>query len=109
MVGVLARFRVKPEEIGQALVAIQFFIQAIHVNEPGTLAYDACRHVDDPTLFIHTMTSRDLAAREFYVDTPHVERFVAKLYPRCEVEPEFTSVELVGSSSMVGSDSGRGR
>ena len=86
----LATYRLKDEgSLPIVLEAIARFAEAVRKNEPGTVAYESFQDEDDPQTFFHVMAFRDEAAEALHQETPHVEKFVAALYPECEEEPTF--------------------
>jgi quinol monooxygenase YgiN len=93
------RYRVREEAIDEAREAIVEFVAAVREVEARTISYHAYQFPDDPTRFAHTMTFEDEEGRSIHVDTPHVRRFVDRLYPLCEEQPAFEDIVTVASSA----------
>ena len=93
-----ARFRVAREHVAAAREAIATFVAGITAHEPGTLRYESFVEPDGVT-FLHVMTFVDDAAEAAHRATPHVAAFVARLYPLCEVRPEFVELSAVAHSA----------
>lgn len=87
MIHKMARFTVKPEQLGQVERVIREFVEAVDENEPDTI-YRAYRR-GDSRAFLHFMAFPDAEAEERHREAPYTHRFVEKLYPKCEMEPEF--------------------
>lgn len=90
----IAEYQVKEGEVEVCLEAIGKFLEGIEAGEPGTMVYEAFRKPDGVS-FIHFMAFEDEEAEEVHRNTDHVRAFVEVLYPRCEVEPVFTSLTAV--------------
>ena len=91
MIHKVARFKVKPEAVQDCRVAIHGLLQSIK-NEKGTLRYEAYE-LPDKVSFIHLMSFSDAEAEKKHQESEHVKKFAEILYPNCEQEPEFISVE----------------
>jgi quinol monooxygenase YgiN len=92
----IARFRVRPAEVAAAERAIIEFVARV-ADEPGTLRYESFREADGVS-YVHVMTFADDAAEEAHRGTEHVKKFVADLYPRCEVQPVFTDLKKISGA-----------
>ncbi|MCA1829284.1 MAG: antibiotic biosynthesis monooxygenase [Myxococcales bacterium] len=92
----IARFKVRPSEVGAAEKAIIDFVAKV-ADEPGTLRYDSYREADGVS-YVHFMTFADDAAEKEHRETDHVKKFVADLYPRCEVQPSFTDLKKISGA-----------
>ncbi len=92
----IARFKVRASEVAAAEKAIIEFVARV-ADEPGTLRYDSFREADGVT-YIHFMTFADEDAEKAHRETDHVKKFVAELYPRCEVQPVFTDLKKISGA-----------
>lgn len=92
----IARFKVRASEVAAAEKAIIAFVAKV-ADEPGTLRYESYRE-EDGVSFIHFMSFADDAAEAAHRQTDHVKKFVAELYPKCEVPPSFTDVKMVSGA-----------
>jgi autoinducer 2-degrading protein len=92
----IARFKVRASEVGAAEKAIIEFVAKV-ADEPGTLRYESFREADGVT-YVHFMTFADEAAEKAHRETDHVKKFVADLYPRCEVQPAFTDLKKISGA-----------
>jgi autoinducer 2-degrading protein len=92
----IARFKVRASEVGAAEKAIIEFVSKV-ADEPGTLRYESYREADGVT-YVHFMTFADEAAEKAHRETDHVKKFVADLYPRCEVQPVFVDLKKISGA-----------
>ena len=92
----IARFKVRAAEVAAAERAIIEFVSKV-ADEPGTLRYESFREADGVS-YIHMMAFADDKAEEAHKQTEHVKRFVAELYPKCEVQPVFTDLKKVSGA-----------
>ena len=92
----IARFKVRASEVAAAEKAIIAFVAKV-ADEPGTLRYESFREQDGVS-FIHFMSFADEAAERAHRETDHVKKFVADLYPRCEVQPSFTDLAKISGA-----------
>src|SRR2546422_8537223 len=86
----IARFRVRASEVAEAEKAIIAFVARV-ADEPGTLRYESFREADGVS-YVHLMSFADNKAEAAHRDTDHVKKFVADLYPLCEVQLSFTDM-----------------
>ncbi len=91
-------FKVKKENIEDAKRIITKFINHIKDKEPGTISYHCYQEKSDETSFIHVMTFQNEEAEETHRHTNYVRRFINELYPLCEMEPEFSELNLICSN-----------
>jgi quinol monooxygenase YgiN len=94
MIHKMVRFTVQADQIAAVEEVIREFVEAVAENEPET-TYRAYRR-GDSRAFVHVMAFPDAKAEARHRDAPHTRRFVERLYPKCEKEPEFE--ELVSIS-----------
>lgn len=90
------RFRVRKSEVAAAEKAIIEFVAKV-ADEPGTLRYESFREADGVS-YLHFMSFADDAAEEAHGQTDHMKRFVAELYPKCEVQPVFSDLRMVSGA-----------
>lgn len=93
MIHRMAQYQIRASEEAAVLQAIRDFVAAVHAHEPET-AYEAYR-LGDSLAFIHFMAFPDATAEVRHRRAPYTERFVAALYPRCEIEPTFTELSAI--------------
>ncbi|HSW37798.1 MAG TPA: antibiotic biosynthesis monooxygenase [Candidatus Saccharimonadales bacterium] len=96
MVAKIVRYKAKPHEVTEVAQAIKDFLVAIAKHEPDT-DYQALQMTDGVS-FIHTMRFKDEAAMQKHANADYTLKFTDVLYPRCEVEPEFSDVKDVFST-----------
>ncbi len=96
---VLVNYEVKPEHVETIKRAISEFIAGIQASEPNTF-YEAFQQVAKPTAFTHFMIFNDIDAKTQHQDAPHTKKFVDILYPACTLEPVFTDLAAVASTSI---------
>ncbi|MCK4573574.1 MAG: antibiotic biosynthesis monooxygenase [candidate division Zixibacteria bacterium] len=96
MIRTLVTYKVKQPEIATIVAAIQEFIAAIQREEPGAVYYEVFQVNGGPD-FIHVMTFRNEDAETAHRESDHVSKFVAVLYPRCEVRPKFSSIDSIAA------------
>ena len=78
------------------LKAIIAFVAKV-ADEPGTLRYESFREADGVT-YVHVMAFADDAAEKAHRETEHMKKFVADLYPRCEVQPVFADLKKISGA-----------
>ena len=91
-----ARFRVRASEVAAVEKAIIAFVAKV-ADEPGTLRYESFRESDGVS-YVHVMGFADEASEEAHRQTEHLKRFVAELYPKCEVEPVFMDLKMISGA-----------
>ena len=96
MIRKIAQYRVKSGAVEDVREAIQKFVDAVAQHEPDTI-YGALV-ADDGTTFIHCMAFPTQEAEEHHRTAAYTKRFVEELYPNCEEEPVFTTVEVAQST-----------
>ena len=74
----LALYRIKGDKLEEVKEAVAEFVEAVKLNEPATLFYEAYQGTDDLSFF-HIMTFENEEAEEKHRSTPHMGTFVAKL------------------------------
>ena len=97
MIHMLVSFKVKEDSIEAAKAAITEFVTEVKKNEKGTILYSSYNAKGDETNFFHVMTFTGDAAEQIHKSSPYVKTFVQKLYPLCEIEPQFTRLNPVAS------------
>jgi len=81
---VIARWKANPIEADQVAEALHQ-LTAPSRAEPGCLAYEPLRAVEDPTLFMIYEEYADRAALDDHRSTPHFERYaLGEAIPRLE-------------------------
>ncbi len=88
-----AEYKIMPEKMDEALLAIREFVSKVHENEPETLVYEA--YQKDYVSFIHFMAFKDKEAEERHRSSDYVKDFVVKLYQCCSADPVFTDLSKV--------------
>ncbi len=106
MVRLLVEYRAKPEAVGEVKRAITEFVDAIRSNEPDTI-YGSFVAADGRS-FIHAMAFPTEQAEKGHRSAGHTQRFVERLYPLCEEEPQFIQLTLVRSTKKGGGFLGMG-
>lgn len=97
MIRRIAQYQLRPGEEAVVLQAIEDFVAAVHTHEPNT-TYEAYR-LNSGLAFVHFMAFPDAAAEDRHRHAWYTERFVAALYPRCEIQPVFTELAAVGPTA----------
>jgi len=72
---VVARYTVRPGE-EEAVEAALRAMTTLSRAEPGCVAYQAQRSLDDPSVFVLYESYVDEGAYEAHVETPHFKRYV---------------------------------
>jgi quinol monooxygenase YgiN len=93
----ITKYKVKADKVGEVEQAIAEFVASIRENEPRT-AYAAYR-TDEENTYFHSMEFPDAQAEAYHQKAPHTMKFVEVLYPNCEVQPHFTELRLLESTS----------
>ncbi len=94
-----AEYKVKSDNLDEALNIVRSFVRTVDQEEPGVVKYDAFQHKDDPQTFTHFMVFTDESADETHQNAEHTKKFVENLYPKCENEPEYT--ELISADPQI--------
>ena len=92
----LARFKVRAAEVSRAEKAIITFVAKVS-DEPGTLRYESFREADGVS-YVHLMSFADEKAEAAHKNSDQVKKFVADLYPLCEVQPAFTDLSKISGA-----------
>ena len=100
MIKIMVRYRVKSDEVETVREAIGEFVDAIAEHEPNTI-YGSLL-ADDGVSFVHAMAFPDAEAEESHRTADHTKRFVEVLYPRCDQEPQVTTLPVGGSTRRGG-------
>lgn len=96
MIWKIAEYTVREGEVAHVLDLVERFVAEVRRKEPDTF-YAAWQSTDSSTGFVHLMCFEDEAAEQRHRDAAYTEEFVSDLYPRCETEPSFRSLQPVGS------------
>lgn len=93
MVTVIARFKMQPDKVDEALKTLGTMAAAVEANEPGALAYVMHRSQVDPLeVYVYEMYA-DHAAFDAHRKTPHMEEMQAKFSHL--MDPASFNVELL--------------
>ena len=98
MIRKIAKYKVRREALAAVEAAIHEFVTAISQAEPDT-TYTAFR-TGDETTFIHFMEFPDSKAETHHQKAPYTLKFVEVLYPKCEIQPEFTDLIPMSTSKQ---------
>jgi quinol monooxygenase YgiN len=93
MVRLIAEYRIKKGSEDEVLDAIREFVAAVKREEPET-EYSAFRRAGARN-FMHIMAFPDEVAQNRHRKADYTMQFVSVLYPNCEEEPKFTSIDVV--------------
>ncbi len=100
MIKKMVRYRVTANEVEAVRDAIAEFVDAIAEHKPNTI-YGSLM-ADDGVSFVHAMAFPDAEAEEAHRTAAYTKRFVEVLYPKCDQEPQFTTVQVVGTTKRGG-------
>jgi quinol monooxygenase YgiN len=100
-----ARFQVRPESVEKVRQAVRDFIDHIRANEPGTGLYVSLEDSKDPTRFLHVFWFTGEDAQQTHRTSEAVDRFTSILYPETVGGVEFTTYDLVASTTEHAEDS----
>ncbi len=100
MIKKMVRYRVTANEVEAVREAIGEFVDAIAEHEPNTI-YGSLL-ADDGVSFVHAMAFPDAEAEQRHRTAEHTKRFVELLYPKCDQEPQITTLRVVGSTKRGG-------
>jgi quinol monooxygenase YgiN len=93
MIRLLAEYRIKKGTEDEVLDAVREFVAAVKQEEPQT-EYRAFRLAGGRN-FLHIMAFPEEAAQNRHQKADYTMQFVSVLYPNCEEEPKFTSIDVV--------------
>ena len=93
MIRTLARYKVRPDHVGEALEIVRRFVEAVRAAEPDTEcgAYQG----GDGVTFIHIMGFPDEEAEHRHQQARYTVRFIEALLPHCEIRPSFLDLKPV--------------
>jgi quinol monooxygenase YgiN len=94
MIYKIAEFTVKTDKLSEAQQIIQEFLKAIKEHDAGVERYESFQD-HGGNRFFHLMTFADRKAESGHQQASYTLTFLKKLYPLCEKEPVFSSVELL--------------
>jgi len=95
MVSYKVLYKVKKSKVETAKILINEFIDGIRNNEPDTVFYHAFQDPANPSDFLHIMTFKNELAEELHKNSSYCHKFTEELYPLCEKEPIFESIDLL--------------
>lgn len=98
MIRKIANYPVREDEIEIVIEAVKEFVAAINENEPGTV-YTAYR-LGNGASFIHFMAFPGEGEEERHRTAEYTKKFTEILYPLCVAPPEFTDLDLLGSTHI---------
>ena len=84
------KFKVKEGSEDTVIEIINEFLVAVKENEPFTI-YEAYKSSNERE-FIHHITFQDHNSELKHSQSEYTRKFVEKLYPYCEVLPEFVDL-----------------
>jgi len=91
------QFRLWNQYVDECLPAIEEYVAMVKAKEPGVLAYASYRQPDGVS-FTEVIAFKDGKAEVDHRDTEHGRKLRDSILPCCEVEPQFTSGDLVAST-----------
>ena len=94
MIRKIAEYTVREGELETVEGAIREFVQAVARYEPETVYHAYQRQ--GQRQFIHLMCFADATAETRHSNASYTQRFVNVLYPRCEAQPVFTDLTMIG-------------
>ena len=92
----VARYKVKPENMAAVLEGLRDMIEAVKAHEPGCLEFKVYRAKDDPERLLLYEVYADEAAIEAHSRTEHFKRIIlGRVIPLlAHREREFFTVEM---------------
>lgn len=97
MIYKIAEFTIQPSKLLEAQTVIKEFMAAVKQNEPNVLRYESFQD-HGGNRFFHLMAFKDRKAESAHQQASHTLSFVNKLYPLCQKEPVFTTLEILEST-----------
>jgi quinol monooxygenase YgiN len=95
----LALYEVHKSAIVKVLAAIEEFVTAIRVKQPGTLFYEVWQERENPARFVHLFVFRDDAAHQAHTDAAETKKFASILYPECLEPVKFVDYHQVATNA----------
>ncbi len=95
----LAFYEVRPEAIVSVLAAIEEFVTAIRLNQPGTLRYEVWQELDNPARFVHLFVFRDAESEAAHSEAAETKKFASLLYPQCLEPVKFIDYRQVATNA----------
>ena len=93
---VIVRYRVREDRAHENVAYVKKVFEALAASEPAGLRY-ATFQAEDGVSFTHIAFLETDDGSNPLSATPAFKEFQAEIKDRCEVPPEATTVELVGS------------
>ncbi len=90
-------YKVKQDKIKDVKLAIRNYIDIVRETEPSINVYESYQNKGEPSKFIHLAQFKDKEIEENHKNKDHTQEFSNFLYPLCEIEPQFSYMNLIGS------------
>jgi quinol monooxygenase YgiN len=96
MIARTAEFVVKKGKLNKVKEAIDQFVRAVHVSEPGTRMYVSLQDEENELKFLHVMIFESEGAEKKHQSAGYTEKFVKSLDPNCKRAPTFRKYNFIG-------------
>jgi quinol monooxygenase YgiN len=100
MIFIVTKNRVRRKYADDWVSLVEEFTTATRA-EPGNIAFDWYRSVDDPNVYVLVEASRDRAAGEAHVSSQHFKNATVHLSELLAAVPEIVNVEVADGWSRV--------
>ena len=96
---VMATYRLRPDSLDEAKVAIRDYVEHVRRAEFETFSYQCFQSEIEPTQFVHLMSFTHEGAEAAHITSPLLKTFSEKLFPFCIEGPTYETLRLVSSPS----------
>ncbi len=95
MIGVVAEFEVKEDQLSAFEAAARTLVEAVRANEPGVPLYELHRKQGSKTAYIMMERYADQAALDAHGKTSHFAAAIGALGPLLAAPPKIVTYDLV--------------
>ena len=88
---VIVKYKIKKKKLGKAKEALSEYIDAVKMNELGTIEYEVFQDNYDNSVFVHLMSFVDKNAKKFHEKTEHLKKLKKILVPMSKGQAVYTT------------------
>src|SRR5215216_2541933 len=106
MTRLMVQYRVRADETGANVRAIEGVFAQLAERQPPGMSYASFK-LDDDVSFVHIFSAETNAEREALRALPAFQEFSTAIRDRCDQLPVVTPLNEIGSYRMFGSSAGK--
>jgi quinol monooxygenase YgiN len=99
MIHTMFQYTIRKDKVAEAKKALDDYVTAVYVNEPGVLNFDVYSTKDDLT-YIHMVTCKDEEAREIFDNAPYRVKYLEAFFEYCETISQGKELNLIQSKRL---------